>query len=218
MSLSNTNTYGGNTTANVGTLTLTSTGSTPKSLVIDIAADATLVITSDDLLNDGAAVSIASGATLNLTHGGTAVVGALFIAGVEQNPGIYAFGTGSLEVRGADFAAWIIGSFANGPVPLQGPNDDGDHDGTSNLLEYAIAGMDPTVSGPAPGILTGKILNFDKRQPLAADISCAIEESTDLGVSDPWAEVVATQSGTDISYQLPEGPAKDFMRLKVTQP
>jgi hypothetical protein len=66
-----------------------------------------------------------------------------------------------------------------------------DNDGVSNLLEYAIAGMDPTVSDPSPGTLTGNTLSFDKRQPLATDIAYAIEESTDLGVTDLWEEVAA---------------------------
>jgi hypothetical protein len=47
------------------------------------------------------------------------------------------------------FASWIAGTFANGVVSLQGPNDDDDGDGIVNLLEYAFD-TDPTVGSPVP--------------------------------------------------------------------
>jgi len=117
------------------------------------------------------------------------------------------------------FAAWISGTFANGatvPVDQRGPNDDPDHDGVSNLVEFAIAGMDPTVGNASPGTLNGRTLTFSKRQPLDAGLTYIIEESADLGLPDPWKTVTpTTDTTTEISYTLPDGPAKNFMRLKV---
>ena len=124
-----------------------------------------------------------------------------------------------LTVEPAGFAGWITGTFANGSVPAgqQGPTDDPDGDGLDNLMEYALEGLDPTAADGPAGTLVGTTLTFAKRQPLAADITYAIEESTDLGLTDPWEVVAADQTDTTISYTLPGGPARDFMRLKVTQ-
>jgi autotransporter-associated beta strand protein len=127
-----------------------------------------------------------------------------------------------LLVKQAGFAGWITRTdFANGAVPAgkQGPSDDPDHDGVSNLVEYAIAGMDPTAGNAAPGTLSGNTLRFNKRLPLATDLAYAIEESKDLGVNDAWAEVPTGPSyvndSTKISYTLPAGPTKNFLRLKL---
>jgi hypothetical protein len=130
--------------------------------------------------------------------------------------------TGVLSVTsgGDDFSTWIVGTFANGTIPdgQRGMNDDPDGDGISNLIEYAVAGLDPTISNGSLGTRTGNSISFDKRQPLATDISYTIETSTDLGGSVPWTTAEAVSSDTTISYTLPEGPAKNFMRLKVTKP
>jgi hypothetical protein len=45
----------------------------------------------------------------------------------------------------------------------------------------------------------------------------AIEESDDLGISDPWAVVTpGVNDGTTISYTLPTAGSRLFARLKVT--
>ena len=133
-------------------------------------------------------------------------------------------GDGTLTVGGG-FSSWITGTFANGQVPLdkRGPNDDPDNDGIRNLVEYAIAGQDPTVSNASVGTFTGTSLSFTKRDPLPADITYAIVESTDLGIVDTWAEVAGTpptyvNDATTISYTFTPGILpKDFFRLNVTQ-
>ncbi|MCB1134329.1 MAG: hypothetical protein KDN05_24645, partial [Verrucomicrobiae bacterium] len=123
---------------------------------------------------------------------------------------------------GTDFATWITGTFASGTVTLQGPDDDDDGDGISNLLEFAIEGEDPTVPNPSVGSFDGSSLSFNKRQtPAVTGITYLIEESTDLGASDPWEEVAGgsyVNDATTVSYMLPGGPAKHFIRLRVTQP
>ena len=117
------------------------------------------------------------------------------------------------------FSTWITGSFANGTVANQGPDDDDDGDGISNLLEYALAGEDPTVPNPSIGVFTGNSLSFTKRGD-ASGLTYAIKESADLGVSDPWTEVAGGSYVNDaatISYTFTPGtPAKNFLRLEVT--
>lgn len=195
----------------------------------------TLSLAQPNENNESSTVWIDSGAFLNLNFVGTDKVEALFINGVQQLEGIYEAvgnpgsgietssitGTGTLTVTGAGFDTWVSGTFANGntvPSDKQGPNDDPDNDGIDNLTEYAVANLDPTVNNGSVGTFTSLTLSFAKRQPLAGDITYSIEESTDLGVSDAWAPVTpAVNDSNTISYTLPGGPAKDFMRLKVVQ-
>jgi hypothetical protein len=121
------------------------------------------------------------------------------------------------------FAGWITGSFAGGatvPLDQQGPNNDPDHDGISNLMEYAIAGQDPTVANPTISSLNAKTLSFAKREGTSG-ITYAIVESTDLGLSDDWTEVSGdsyVNGPTSIAFTFTtSSPARNFARLKVTQ-
>jgi fibronectin-binding autotransporter adhesin len=222
---------GSATTANLtkegtGTWTLSGTSSYNGDTTV---SGGTLSLGQVNTANDASTVSIASGAVLNLAFAGTDTVNKLFINGVQQPAGPYtsahpsgAFtGGGTLQVSsGAGFSSWITGTFANGTVPggQQGPNDDPDNDGISNLVEYAIAGLDPTVSNGSIGTFSGLTLTFTKRSPLATDISYVIETSPDL--QNPWsAQVTQGLGNTDpaISYLLPTGGGKLFARLKVEQ-
>lgn len=210
------NDYSGNTTVNEGTLTLSNA---PDPLNANPDNDASTVTIAD------------TGATLNLTYSGTDKVDKLFIGTTQMAAGEYGpsatpldqiTGSGTLTVATgpAGFSSWITGTFANGSVPSgeQGPNDDPDDDGIRNLVEYAIAGQDPTVANAAAGSFANNLLSFDKRQPLAADITYVIKESTDL---DEWTEVSGgnyVNNATTISYTLtPPAPLKNFIRLEVTQ-
>lgn len=213
------NDYSGNTTVNEGTLTL-SNAPDPLNANPD---------------NDASTVTIATtGATLNLTFTGTDKVDKLFIGTTQMAAGEYGptatpldqiTGSGTLTVATgpAGFSSWITATFSNGTVPpgQQGPDDDPDNDGIRNLVEYAIAGQDPTVANAAAGSFANNLLSFDKRQPLAADITYAIRESTDLGNLDDWTEVTGgsyVNNATTISYTLtPPAPLKNFIRLEVTQ-
>jgi hypothetical protein len=121
----------------------------------------------------------------------------------------------------AGFSSWITGTFANGntvPAGQQGANDDPDNDGISNLVEYAVAGLDPTVANGSIGTFTGLTLTFTKRTPLATDISYIIETSPNL--QPPWtAQVTHGLGNTDstISYTLTSADEKLFGRLKVVK-
>jgi len=97
---------------------------------------------------------------------------------------------------------------------------DFDGDGISNLVEYAL-GLTPTVPNKPPGSLTGSVLSFSKGADAVAngDVSYAIEESDDLGATDPWSAVTSytTNNSTTISYTMPSGKTKNFARLRVVQ-
>ena len=183
--------------------------------------------------NDASTVTIAAtGATLDLAYTGTDKVAKLVI-GTELAPGVYGnslsvfpvipraeiTGSGTLTVD-PGFSAWIAGTgFTNGTVPLsqQGPDADPDNDGISNLVEYAIAGQDPTVGNPTIGTFDGTLLSFSKRLDATA-LTYAIQDSTDLGLADAWAEVGSYTENTasTISYTLTPGtPVKNFLRLQV---
>ena len=114
------------------------------------------------------------------------------------------------------FASWAAENGLAGE-PFDG---DFDRDGISNGLEYAIAGLNPAQPDAAPGSFAGGVLSFNKRTEAVAagDVIWQIEESSDLGIADPWEAVTPdTDDETAISYTLPTGLGKVFARLKVTQ-
>ena len=137
---------------------------------------------------------------------------------------LYSTGTVSLSVgtvTPTGYSSWITSTFANGTVSggQQGPNDDFDKDGISNLIEYAIAGQDPTVPNATVGSFSGNVLSFSKR-PDATGITYDIESST-LLTAGSWtsqAKPPVVESASAISFTCTPGtPVKNFFRLKVTQ-
>ncbi|NQX00922.1 autotransporter-associated beta strand repeat-containing protein, partial [bacterium] len=216
LDLSGANTYAGNLTVNAGVVRISNNSNTG---------------------NDVSTVTLAaSGATLDLTYVGTDTVDELIIGSTQQANGVYGkvgsalpvigisqiTGDGTLTVSSgpAGFSSWITGTFANGAVPAlqQGANDDPDNDGISNLLEYAIAGQDPTVANAAVGTFAADVLSYTKRAGTNG-LTYAIQKSIDLGTTDPWIEVSGgsyVNDATTISFTLTPGtPPKNFLRLKV---
>jgi hypothetical protein len=115
------------------------------------------------------------------------------------------------------YATWATANGITGE-PAAG---DFDNDGLANLVEYAL-GLDPKSSSGPPGTFTGGVLRFVKGVEAVThgDVTYAIEISDDLGVTDPWVEVLPdTDDSTEISYELPSGPGQTevFARLKIVQ-
>jgi autotransporter-associated beta strand protein len=115
-----------------------------------------LAVAADDVFGDTSTVTLASNASLNLTHGGTDQVGTLVINGVTQSNGTYTFGTGKLKVGiSTPFEDWALLKGLDGtPGKEDGPTDDPDGDGAANLIEFAFNG------DPRNGADNGRIHHF----------------------------------------------------------
>lgn len=199
-----------------------------------IVSGGTLGLPTDDTLADGAAVRIAaSGATLNLTYAGNDVVQSFYIGGVQQASGLWGR-TGSIAALGAAHESPLITgdgllSVTTGAVSgnyftwaatnlvTGGPNGDSDNDGISNVVEYAL-NLNFAGSDGSPGTLSGSLLSFNKRLEAYnnGDVTYVIEESSDLGITDPWSPVTPDANNSSvISYTIPSGPGDNFARLKT---
>lgn len=241
--LSGLNTYTGNTVVDGGTLHLQEDG--VLTFRVTNTTSNSLTGTGTVLLDGSFAINVAAvtaPGTWQLENAGSlpGAYGATFQvttpAGVpwaDEGGETWSFSTGSLEftfdettgtltaVQGG-FASWIAGfGLAAGD---QGPDDDPDQDGVSNLVEYAVAGRSPNAPEASPGNFAGGTLSFNKRPEAAADpkIGYRIEESDDLGETDAWAEASAappvyTNDANVISYTLPTGKNRTFARLVVIQ-
>ncbi len=197
--LTGANTYTGNTTVSVGTLSL-----------------------SSPYLADASTLTIATGATLNLNYTGTDIVASLDLGGSVKTTGTFdstnsgglITGNGKIQVGAAtaNFSTWATANGINGE-PATG---DFDKDGLSNLVEYAL-GLNPTTSSVPAGTFIGGVLSFTKGSEAFAngDLTYEIETSTTLAT---WSVVVANNAAqSTMTYTLPTGLPKEFARLKVTQ-
>lgn len=203
-----------------GTLSLTG-GNTYTG---DTAITGGKLILNSAYLGDASTLSISSGAILELAYTGTDRVGVLSINGVNQPDGLYTSASHPLLISGSGqiqvgdltpdgYTGWAI---ENG-IQETFPEDDFDQDGNSNFLEYAL-GLDPKLASASSGILAGGKITFNKGIEASAngDVIYQIETSTTLG---HWT-VVETPDVNDaasISYTLPTGGQKQFVRLKVSQ-
>ena len=128
-----------------------------------------------------------------------------------------ATGVLSLAVGGSggNYASWAN---SNG-IPGESATGDFDHDGMSNLMEYAL-GKSPTVSSVPAGTHVSGVVSFSKGAEAVAngDVTWVIQESDDLGAADAWQTVTpSVNSNSTISYTLPAGKPKVFVRLLVGQ-
>lgn len=121
----------------------------------------------------------------------------------------------------AKWAALRFGGTAENPE-IAGKTVDPDHDGVSNLLEYALA-MDPVASDIAglPAAGSGSGITFTYTRPAnPVDLSYQVQWSADLSTwsADGVAEEIVSDDGTlrSIKATVPPGGAQRFLRLKVT--
>jgi hypothetical protein len=130
----------------------------------------------------------------------------------SEATGVLSLSTGG----GATYASWAS---ANG-IAGQPASGDFDNDGLSNLIEYAL-GKSPTSSSVPAGSYASGTVSFSKGVEAVAngDVTWVIEESDDLGATDAWQTVTPTVNNpSTISYTLPTGKPRVFVRLAVEQP
>lgn len=154
-------------------------------------------------LDDTAAVTIASGATLSLNFTGIDRVGSLTIDGVVKPDGVYdattdpGFITGSGSIRvgpePSGYGTWAS-TYPFTAGLNDGPADDPDGDGIDNLLEYVLGGI-PVGAGASDTsilpdqVLTGTdlVLTFKRSDSSETDVTLKVQWSDDLST---WHDFV----------------------------
>ena len=215
--LSATNSYSGPTSVNGGTL----------------RCDVT------DALGGGA-VSISSGAKLNLNHAGTKIVASLTLGGVAQTiagtygsvasgaanqSDTYFVGAGTVTlIDKSDYAAWLNQfTFAAGANTT--PTGDADGDGMTNQQEYAF-GLDPSTSSSVNPIvqpLVNGTFKYTRRaSPATTGLTYTVLTSADLvhwAADAGSAESVVTNGSVEtvtFTVTTPAVNGKLFVRVEAT--
>lgn len=206
--LNGAHTYSGATTVNAGTLSL-----------------------GQAALNDAAAVTIGATAVLNLNFTGIDRVGSLTINGVAKGNGVYnattdpgfITGTGSIRVGPEGYSSWT----SNYPFTVgvnDGPNDDPDADGISNLLEYVLGGV-PVGAGagntsilPAQNLTaTDLVLTFKRSDLSEIDVTLKVQWSEDMTTWNNFATIgpVDALPAVDVTE---DSPTAELDTVVVTIP
>ena len=199
--------YSGDTTVNSGTLKLG-------------AANAN---------NDASTVTVATGAKIDIAFSGNDTVATLILGGTTMPPGTYnatnqptffdATSTGSIVVPAlvAGYSAW---QSANG-AGVQTVDQDHDNDGVKNGIEYFLGGTANTTGFTAlPGPVAGAV-TWPKAATYTGTFGTGfkVQSSTDLiNWTDAAAGAGAGQVnivGNNVTYTLPTGAGKTFVRLLV---
>ena len=190
---------------------------------------ATLSLGADNSSNNASTVTIAAtGATLDLNFAGIDTVDKLFIGGVQQNAGDYTIahasgvftGSGTLRVTSnpSGFTAWANANGATGQTVAQ----DHDNDGVDNGVEYFLGATGSSFT-TLPGVQANTV-TWVKGGSYVGSFGTGfkVQSSTNLTT---WID--ATSSGTpgvpntvylssnNVTYTLPTGAGKTFVRLLV---
>ena len=133
---------------------------------------------------------------------------------------------GGFNVNWMKFTLTTASSYSNwandplkGNIPGKAPEGDEDQDGHLNLMEYAL-GLNPNLPDRPSNTIVGNVVTYSKGADAKIDpaISYVIERSTDLGRTDPWTPVTASEYNPDspsVSYTVPSSP-RIFLRLRVS--
>lgn len=203
--------YSGNTTVNGGTLSLGADNSSNNASTISIAA---------------------TGATLDLTFGGTDTVNKLFIGGVQKTAGIWGSvasgapntdpaltGTGTLTVASGPASGYASWAAAN--APSQGMDDDHDNDGVANGIEYFM-GLSGNAFTPTPAV-SGNSITWTKGASYSGNFLTQYFVQTSSNLTS-WNNAPAGTNpgevnivGNNVTYTLPAAAGSIFVRLKVNE-
>lgn len=184
--------------------------SVPMTVVIDSAGLSNFSETSKSftILNTSGEIANFSAVNVTLNSSGFAGTGTWSVA--EAAGSLVLSYTAPIIAN--NYSTWATD---NG-IPGEPGSGDFDHDGITNLVEYAL-GLDPTIASVPAGTFDGSLLSFTKGTEAKAngDVTYEIEQSSDLS---EWVIVVPNNSeSSDISHTLPSGQPKVFARLKITQ-
>lgn len=194
--LTGTNTYTGDTTVKAGIL----------------AVDGDAIANGNTLIIDGGQVD---------PSGATEVVDKLFFGAVQQASGTWgATGSGATHIDDTRFTGTGVVSVTSAPpagystwasanAPGQTADQDHDGDGVENGVEYFM-GLSGSAFTANPQPVSGSV-TWPKDAAFSG--TWAVQTSTDLS---SWTPVSATDNGTSVSYTLPTGQSKVFVRLVVT--
>jgi autotransporter-associated beta strand protein len=185
-------------------------------------------------LNDTAAVTIATGAVLDLNFTGEDRVGSLSIDG--QPPladGLYSaathplFITGSGSIRvgvgGSGYASWASGYPFNVGAN-DGPTQDADFDGIRNILEYVLGGIPVGAGSGNTSILptqtltaTDLILTFKRSDLSETDVTLKVQWSANMIGWNDFATIGAGDAlpAVDVTEN---SPTADVDTVVVTIP
>lgn len=134
---------------------------------------------------------------------------------------IYTFDetTGVLTLGTVGYSAWAATN-----APGQTIDQDHDGDGVPNGVEYFM-GLGGSGFTPNPAPDASGLISWPKGASYAGTYGTdyAIQTSSDLGITDPWADVPVGNvviDGDSVDYDLDTAPAgaKKFARIKVSGP